>query len=270
MSKQSEQFDAAWQNLTDAVECAGAAQAMRSYLDIVSRFHQYSWRNVLMICSQCPDATRVASFQFWKQLGRYVRKGEKGIEIFVPVVQKQTQDDEDDEQETAFRPAIAFRSGYVFDISQTEGDPLPEPPKWWADGEAPTLLLNRLTAAIQQDGIEVIEIEEGELGTARGFSAGGVIAVLRTASPLGKASTLIHEWTHELQRRLTDRLPREREVAEVEAEATAYVVLRHFGLDAPENANYIALWQQEKKLLQTSLKRIRDFAAQIIARSEAV
>lgn len=264
MSKHNEQFDAAWQSLEEAVAIAGASQAMRSYLDAMARFHAYSWGNVLLINQQRPDATHVASFQNWKRLGRHVRKGEKGIEILVPVVQQQTQDDE---QETALRPAIAFRSGYVFDISQTEGDPLPEPPKWWADGEAPDALLNRLTAAIQKDGIEVIEIEEGELGTARGFSAGGVVAVLRTASPLGKASTLIHEWTHELQRRLANRPPRE--VAEVEAEATAYVVLRHFGLDAPENANYIALWQQERKLLQTSLKRIRDFAAQIIARSES-
>ena len=94
------------------------------YLAVMGRFHQYSWGNALLIASQRPAATRVAGFQTWRKLGRHVRKGEKGIMILAPVVVKKRVDTEDGEDEQT--RVFGFRAAYVFDQSQTDGDPLPE------------------------------------------------------------------------------------------------------------------------------------------------
>ena len=89
----------------------------------MSRFHRYSWNNVLLISLQRASATHVAGFQTWRKFGRYVRKGEKGIVILAPLIgKKRTEDDSDNEEKHLF----GFRAAYVFDVSQTEGEPLPE------------------------------------------------------------------------------------------------------------------------------------------------
>src|SRR5436190_638308 len=95
----------------------------------MGRFHRYSWGNVLLINSQRPDATRVAGFHTWHDVGRSVKKGEKGIMILAPVLVKQKDQTRAARQEAKtaemFRLA-GFRTAYVFDVSQTEGKPLPE------------------------------------------------------------------------------------------------------------------------------------------------
>src|SRR5229473_3169505 len=109
--------------LLDALE-RGQSEALKTYLGVMSRFHKYSWGNSLLICSQRPDATHVAGFHAWLKLRRYVRKGEKGIVILAPMVGRKKTDDTltTDEQMRLF----GFRAAHVFDVSQTEGDPLPE------------------------------------------------------------------------------------------------------------------------------------------------
>src|SRR5436853_3032554 len=108
---------------------AGKSESLKMYLDAMGRFHRYSWGNVLLISSQRPDATQVAGFHTWHDLGRWVKKGEKGIMIFAPMLVKQK------DPATAGRAAskpdevfrlTGFRTAYVFDASQTEGRPLPE------------------------------------------------------------------------------------------------------------------------------------------------
>jgi antirestriction protein ArdC len=107
--------------LMEALE-RGQSQALKRYLAVMSRFHRYSWGNVLLIYSQRPDATHVAGFQAWLRMRRYVRKGEKGIVILAPMVgRKRSTNDElaEDEQTRVY----GFRAGYVFDVNQTEGEP---------------------------------------------------------------------------------------------------------------------------------------------------
>ncbi|MBC8508732.1 MAG: hypothetical protein H8D34_28075 [Chloroflexi bacterium] len=112
------------QTLAEATDQVRLSTTMTDYLESCTRFHHYSPRNIWLIRFQKPEATRVAGFLRWKSLGRSVRKGERGIPILAPIFQKAEEDDGENPK------LVSFRVVYVFDISQTEGEPLPEPPEW--------------------------------------------------------------------------------------------------------------------------------------------
>src|SRR6266481_3422372 len=91
----------------------------------MARFRCYSWHNVMLIVSQKPNETHVACFHAWHKLGRFVKKGENGILILAPIIRKNAENNgetEPDESSTA----VGFRAAYVFDVTQTDGQPLPE------------------------------------------------------------------------------------------------------------------------------------------------
>ena len=111
------------EQLSQALE-AGHSEKLREYLAAMARFHRYSLRNVMLIASQRPDATHVAGFHTWKQLGRFVKKGAKGILILAPVVLRKEAESDNREKETE-RTVIRFRAVYVFDFADTDGKPLP-------------------------------------------------------------------------------------------------------------------------------------------------
>ena len=115
---------AAIEQLSQALE-RGHSETLRNYLAAIGRFHRYSLRNVMLIASQNPTATHVAGFHTWHKLGRFVKKGEKGILILAPIVRAKNhgvEQTETDESSTT----VGFRAAYVFDISQTDGQELPE------------------------------------------------------------------------------------------------------------------------------------------------
>ena len=112
------------EQLSQALE-AGHSERLREYLAAMARFHRYSLHNVMLIASQRPDATHVAGFQTWKQLGRFVKKGAKGILILAPIVLRKEAESDNREEETE-RTIIRFRAVYVFDVADTDGTPLPE------------------------------------------------------------------------------------------------------------------------------------------------
>jgi len=112
------------EELSHALE-AGHSEKLREYLAAMARFHRYSLHNIMLIASQRPDATHVAGFQTWKRLGRFVKKGAKGILILAPVVLRKENNPDDQERETE-RTALRFRAAYVFDMTDTDGNPLPE------------------------------------------------------------------------------------------------------------------------------------------------
>jgi antirestriction protein ArdC len=112
--------------LMDALE-RGHSEALKLYLGVMSRFHRYSWGNTLLIYSQRPQATHVAGFHAWLRMRRYVRKGEKGIVILAPMVGRRKSDQPDDELvEDEQTRIFGFRTAYVFDVSQTDGELLPQ------------------------------------------------------------------------------------------------------------------------------------------------
>ena len=116
------------QSLIEQLE-AGHSDALTAYLNAMSRFHNYSFGNILEIARQKPDATHVAGFWKWKELGRSVTKGEKGIRILAPIIgvrRKKGEEAEKDITKQNKAVLVGFRSAYVFDVSQTEGAELPE------------------------------------------------------------------------------------------------------------------------------------------------
>jgi antirestriction protein ArdC len=134
---------------------AGKSDALTAYLDAMARFHNYSFGNILAIARQKPTATNVAGMFTWNQLGRRVKKGEKGIQILAPMIGTRRKRQEDAEQDGTGKSApvlVGFRAVYVFDVSQTEGAELPAPAT--VTGEAGTHL-DRLIDFVQQQGIEL-------------------------------------------------------------------------------------------------------------------
>src|SRR4051794_37290724 len=113
--------DDALANLVTALE-QGKSASLTAYLATMSRFHHYSWGNVLLILSQKPDSTRVAGFKSWRNFGRFVKKGEHGIVILAPMVFKPKDEQPADAKgDGKDRTILRFKAVYVFDVSQTDG-----------------------------------------------------------------------------------------------------------------------------------------------------
>src|SRR5687767_5438132 len=106
---------------------AGRSDALVRYLETASRFHSYSFRNQCLIAAQCPNATRVAGYQAWRRVGRWVRHGETGIVILAPITCRRSDvaADNDATEATDRTRVHGFRSAYIFDLAQTDGEPLP-------------------------------------------------------------------------------------------------------------------------------------------------
>jgi antirestriction protein ArdC len=250
------------QILMDQLE-RGHSEAFTAYLAAMSRFHTYSFGNILEIARQRPDATRVAGLHTWNKFGRRVKKGEKGIRILAPIVCTKGHEDENAERDsmTTRRRFIAgFRAVYVFDVSQTDGDELPEPAKVTGEvGEHRALLM----AFLDQVGIE-IEYNEA-IAPAQGVSYGGRIAVLPGQEPAEELATLIHETAHELLHRNERRATTTRTTRELEAEAVAFVVGQAIGLEmGTTSADYIQLYQGDAAMLMDSLEAIQNASAVIL------
>src|SRR5712691_12497281 len=205
----------------------GRSEALTNYLSAMGRFHRYSWNNALLIHFQRPDASRVAGFHAWHDLGRSVRKGEKGIMILAPVIVKDK--DATPRPGHATKPDEAvrvagFRTAYVFDISQTEGKPLPEFAQTTGD---PKEYGERLKALVARQGINLTY--DRSIAPAQGISAGGTIRLMPGLAPAEEFSVLTHELAHEMLHHRKDAGPIPTVVRETQAEAVAFVVCRGVG-----------------------------------------
>jgi hypothetical protein len=239
------------QELAQATDAARVSEEMQRYLDMCSRLHQYSPCNVWLILMEKPDATMVAGFHKWVTMKRYVRKGERGIAILAPVLIP-----EQNEDGIHIEKLVGFKTVYVFDISQTDGEPMPEPPNWRSP-EQNALLSKRLLDFTESRGI-LVQVKELQ-GETQGVSLGGTIIL----SPKAGTKTLVHEIAHELlhHNETTPLLHTEREL---EAEAVSYVVGKHFGLDGLSSPNYVALHGANAEMIMEHLERIRNTAKEII------
>ena len=238
---------------------AGHSDALTGYLKAIGRFHRYSLHNVMLIASQKPNASYVAGFRTWNELGRFVKKGEKGILILAPIVRRKTETEKDTEE---ISTSIAgFRTAYVFDVSQTDGKELPKIGTVHGDPQEHAESLRSFASA---QGIAVEYSEQ--TAPARGVSSGGKIALLPGQSPAEEFSTLAHEIAHELLHRGDRRAVTSCRIRETEAEATAFVVCHAIGLETGSAASdYIQLWNGDAQLLMESLTHIRQAAAQMVA-----
>ncbi len=143
--------------LTAQVESLVEGDDWKEFLAVASRFHRYSANNVFAIMAQRPDATKVAGYRRWKSLGRQVRKGERGIAILAPCVYRarSLNDAETEEAPELARVLKGFRVAHVWDVSQTDGDPLPDVRPELLNGDGPAGLWGALARQVEAAGFEL-------------------------------------------------------------------------------------------------------------------
>ena len=273
------------QGITELFE----SERYREYLRVMSKFHNYSFNNTLLIAMQKPDASLVAGFSAWKNnFGRNVMKGQKGIKIIAPSPYKVKQEMKKIDPHTQ-QPIIgkdgkpvteekeitipAYKVVSVFDVSQTEGRELPD------------IAVNELTgdveryrdffAALEKTSPVPIGFEQIP-GSSHGYYhlEDKRIAIDEGMSELQTLKTAIHEIAHaklhdiDLNAPENEQQPRvDRRTREVEAESVAYTVCQHYGLDTSDYSfGYVAGWSSGRELseLKSSLETIRSAAAEII------
>jgi hypothetical protein len=192
-----------------------------------------------------------------------VKRNEKGIAIMAPIVRRKKAvhaDDEEDKQEQAEETALAFKTAYVFDISQTDGKTLPEFARVNGD---PGVYIKRLREYVTSKGI-MLEYSDA-IGSAEGVSAGGLIKLKKGLNAAEELSVLAHELAHEVLHADRNNMPKDKKVRETEAEAVAFVVCHGIGLDTNSaGSDYIQLYNGDKKTLMQSLERIQRTAAEIL------
>ncbi len=247
----------AFEKLIEALE-SGKSETLKAYLAAMSRFHKYSFGNVMMIAFQMPTTSYVAGYQTWKSLGRFVRTGEKGIAILAPIISvRNHKANESEEQEDRGTAVLGFKVAHIWDYSQTEGEPLPQFATVKGD---PKDYTERLRALVAAQGI-TLEYS-ADIAPAKGTSEGGKITLLPDLSPAEMFSVLVHEYSHEHARRSETT----RTIRETEAEAVAFIVSHAIGLDTNSaSADYVTLYNGDKKVLLESLTYIQHTASQILS-----
>ena len=278
------------QELTDKLEQGLQdlfnSDSYRNYLSTMSKFHNYSFNNTLLIAMQKPDATLVAGFKAWqKNFDRHVKKGEKGIRILAPapykikeerdkidpVTQELLLDKDGNPQKEEVEITIpAFRAVSVFDVAQTDGKPIPElaAKELLSDVEGYQDMI-RAVEAISPVPIELEEIA----GDSKGYydREAKRIAVQENMSESQTLKTMIHEVAHsklhskEVEQ--DEQMKKDRNTKAVEAESIAYTVCQHFGIDTSDYSfGYIAGWSsgRDTKELRSSMDTIRRTASELI------
>jgi len=254
------------EKLEKGIEQVRSSEEFREMLEFFSKFYNYSLNNQILIQQQRPGATHVAGYKKWQKLGRQVQKGEKGIKILAPMTFKKTVEEESENGEIVEKEKkiTYFRPVTVFDISQTEGDPIPSIDLSLKNnfGE----ILNPLLKFADKKNIKVDfkTAEEDPILTdgCHGYSSGGYIAIKTTdQNETEQASCLVHELAHELLHKdNTEGVTKE--IKELEAEAVAFIVMDHYNVEL-KSSKYLALYKKTYDLKE-SLGRISKVSKQII------
>jgi hypothetical protein len=227
----AEQLIELHQQLTAGVVELVNGEAWQAMLAAAARFHTYSWRNCLLILAQMPTATRVAGYRAWQGLGRQVRKGERGIAVIAPVTYRRNDEDGKaaDVEDSTAREIRGWKIEHVFDISQTDGEPLAHIEVPNVGGEAPQGLWDGLAAQVTTAGFTLVRQPTPGRPSANGSMTRSEM-IIRVREDLGAAQackTLAHELAHVELGHGTASCTDSRCQAEVEAESVAYVVASH-------------------------------------------
>ncbi len=292
--KQAE-MDEIIKRIDEGVKAVFQSEKYKEYLKFASKFTDYSARNTLLINLQRPDATLVAAYGKWKQLGRQVERGQTGIEILAPVAYKTNQvleterpavdefgnqlynPDGTEKMETVEKPmtGLAFKKVYVFDVSQTSGKELPDPVTELT-GDIDSARKEAVFAALKK--VTGIDIEFKDIkGGANGYysATNNEIVIKSGMSDAQTLKTAFHEAAHNLlhdpaKEIVTNKSPRNEK--EVQAESVAFMVAERFGIDTSEYSfPYIASWSDGKQLeqLKSALQEIQEAAKKISSEIES-
>lgn len=254
-------------NLADGINQLTDSDEWQRYLDCQSRFRQYSFGNTMLILCQRPDATQVASFKTWKELGRFPTKG-SGIYIWAPHTKTVEKIDRATGEKREGQE-LGFHMTTVHDVSDTFGDPLPEPVKL-LQGEAPEGLFGKLTEVAHEIGfrVQVTPEVDGYPG-ANGLCEFGpkLITVAGNRSTLQQVKSLAHEIAHA---KLHENTELSRGAKELEAESAAYVTCQSLGLSTEDYSfGYVAGWaggdpDKTREAIKASGARIHEASRAIL------
>jgi len=248
----------ALEELVTALE-NGHSETLTAYLKTMSLFSKYSLNNLFLIARQRPEARRVAGFQTWRKLGRYVRKGEKGIAIIAPLVRRKS--DEESQPPDDERVIAGFKVAHVFSEEQTDGEPLAQIGQVAGD---PGYYLSRLEEFVRENGVDLRYSDE--IAPARGMAEKGKITLLPEQTPAETFSTLVHEVAHAEMHFGDRRRETTKRIRETEAESVAFVVCSAIGLETGTAAqDYVGLYGGDSKLLLESLQYVQQTANRILA-----
>ena len=288
--KRADQLKEITERLEQGVKDIFTSEMYTKYLLTMSKFHNYSFNNTLLIAMQRPDATLVAGYNAWKnKFNRYVKKGEKGIQIIAPAPVKEREEREKIDKDTGLtvlnesgKPEIEvverviprFRVTTVFDYAQTDGEPLP------------TLEVNELTARVKDytllkeaiEQVSPVPIRFGEIeGSAKGYYShmDKEICVRADMGESQTIKTMIHEVAHAMLHDSDQMKQRGEEkdqlTKETEAESIAFTVCSALGIDTSDYSfPYVASWASGKELkeLKDSMDTIRLTAADFLEKLE--
>lgn len=275
MEKANEKIDEIMQQLSNGIKDVMTSERYKEFLNVMGSFYNYSFNNQILIMKQMPAATNIASFTFWKKLERHVKRGEKGIKILAPNINKVTEsiivkDKEGKPVMVDGRPLTedvishkltGFRIAYVFDVSQTSGKALPTLTTE-LHGTSPTAekLLHTLEKVIPFP-IETVDFSQRfpKHPTAKGcFNfTDQTIYLNEKNEPIQNVKTLIHEYAHGIEHQDSELSKMDKEI---QAESTAYVVSNYFGIDTSEYSfDYVSGWAYGKdvKEIQTIMENVR-------------
>lgn len=282
--------------LEEGVKGITDSRSFKEFLRFQSRFHEYSFNNTMLILLQHRSATKVAGFKRWKELGRHVKKGERGIKILAPVFRKV----EDPETGEEIRVMCGCKPVTVFALDQTAPEPgadsIPEPPKPGEPVEDPDSpdaargLERKLRIVCEREGVDVCasRLSRGNYGYYDRLNTRIVLS--RSLSEIERATTLAHELVHHFLHGVrssqpaaepgtgeagageveTDPRVLSAAVKETEAEGAAFVVCHRYGLDTGAfSFAYVARAASDPELLKGCLSRIQKAASKVIAGIES-
>jgi antirestriction protein ArdC len=238
-SKRAEQREA----VERATRALLSSDGWQAWARTRATFHRYSWGNCALIAMQRPEATQVAGFRAWQQLGRQVRKGERSIRILAPMSVKER----DGQGEETGERVIFFRAVPVFDVAQTDGEPLPEPPCEAITGDSHAAYIEQLESHASDLGYAVERelLDHGHGGYCDPQHKRIVLSA-HLESANARVRVLVHELAHAHGVGYKDY---GREDAEVIVETAAVIVCGALGLDTSgESIPYIAGWGEANDL----------------------
>lgn len=284
-SDKAEEVKAIINRLEAGIKDIFSSDKYKEYLNTLSKFHDYSYRNCVLIQMQKPDATLVAGFNSWRDnFGRNVRKGETGIRILAYAPYNVTKEEEVIDKETGLpildangQPKTekvkitipAFKPVSVFDVSQTEGKELPQLVN---DLNGKVEDYDKLLDVLKEVSPVPIKFEEINRSDSHGFYSPSdkSITVKEGMSQAQTVKTAIHEIAHAMLHDPDNAdEKKDRRTKEVEAESVAYTVCQHFGIDSSDYSfAYVASWSSGKELseLESSLETIRETASELITK----
>jgi len=255
------------EELATLTDKAKFSETLQTYFDFVGKFHKYSWNNRILIYSQYPNASHVAGFNTWKkEFERSVKKGQTAIWIFAPrfykieeEVMKQNEKGEwkltiDETEHIYFVPVP------VFDISQTDGKPVPKIDYGTNTNDHKDLLI-KFEGMISSENIK---LEYKPLRTGlNGYNQKGLIVLNSNNSADDNLRTGFHEYSHDLLHWNEDRGEYTTKQKETEAEATTFIICRFLGIET-KAYNYLALYNSNSELILNSLERISIAVSKIL------